>query len=529
MDLIDEFERVAATRCELVFLDDQRSVDFTSVWQSAAVAGSLLQRRAESGSVAMVLDTTLECITCFLGAVRAGLRIVSLPLPPRGGDLGWYVAFLVDACAAADVGLVLTDPAHVSLVPEDLPFSVAGYDRFADRGSSSSLVPRPPATPWSLVQFTSGSTSNPKGVVLTADNIGSNVSAMLRVLDPGPKDVSVSWLPLSHDMGLIGMLLTSLAAAHPSRVGGGRVGLLKPTTFVRSPWRWLRACSELGATVTAAPDFALRIAAAASARTGSVDLTRIRSCIVGAEQVRASTLREFEQAFDPAGLSQRAVCPAYGLAEAGVGVSIDTPEERWTSETFDPDALAHGELVRSSEGRELVSVGAALDGIDLRIDGPGSIGEICVNGPSISKGYLGSDERTGPLATRDQGFIERDMLTVIGRTDDVVIVAGRNIWLEDVDSAIDGAGVARPGRVAAATDADGRLIAAIEHDGTTSAAAALPRVARAIAHRTGVRPEVFVVFERNQLPRTSSGKPRRSVIAEAARNGGSGVQFLREL
>src|SRR5438876_647137 len=159
---------------------------------------------------------------------------------------------------------------------------------------------------------------------------GGTVAAVLAALEPGAGDASCSWLPLSHDMGLIGQLLSPLAAGAPE-FGHHCLTLMKPEAFMANPRSWLRTCSETGSTITVAPNFALELAVRTSRRIGSLDLSRLRAIIVGSESVRADTLVRFADAYAPSGFRPLALCPGYGLAEATLAVTIVRPHEPWRS------------------------------------------------------------------------------------------------------------------------------------------------------------------------------------------------------
>jgi acyl-CoA synthetase (AMP-forming)/AMP-acid ligase II len=242
-------------------------------------------------------------VELVVGAVLVGARLVSLPQPGRGADLAAYATFLADIRAEHGLAEVVVADEFAGLL------EAIGVPARAH----SALPDRPLATPhpdgFSLVQYTSGSTQRPRPVVLDDARVGANIAVLLQVLDPRPGDGLVSWLPLSHDMGLIGMLFTAMAAAGPEWAGGDFV-LLDPRGFLRRPGEWIEALSRWNAALTGAPDFAFRMAAERRAGPG-LDLSSLRCAIVGGEIVRAETLDAFAAAYEGQGLDPRALSPAY--------------------------------------------------------------------------------------------------------------------------------------------------------------------------------------------------------------------------
>jgi acyl-CoA synthetase (AMP-forming)/AMP-acid ligase II len=252
---------------------------------------------------------------------------------------------------------------------------------------------------------------------------------------------------------------------------------------------------------------------------GPVDLGRVRVCITGAEPVRAATLRSFAEEFGPCGFDERAFSPAYGFAEAGVGVTMIRPDVRWSAVAADAEALAAGEVQLVDGGRELVSCGEPLPGYTVRIaplaepSGATPVGVVSVTGPSLFQRYLPGEVRQGAsFETNDLAFLHEGELFVTGRRDDVVLLGGRNVYLSDIDAAAAAVAGVPAGRVQA-TVADGGYAVVAEAVGTL----APPELARAIrlaaVGSAGWNPDEVVIIERGSLPRTASGKPRRRELA----------------
>ena len=480
----------------------------------AAGGTALFDDAAGTESVGVLMTNDRPTVEVVIGAVLAGARLVSLPQPGRGADLGEYAAFV--AAIRAEHGL-----AEV-VVADEFAGLLEGIG--VPARAHSALPDRPLATPhpdgFSLVQYTSGSTQRPRPVVLDDARIGANIAALLRVLDPRPGDGLVSWLPLSHDMGLIGMLFTAMAAAGPDWAGGGDFVLLDPRDFLRRPGEWIEVLSHWNAAFTGAPDFAFRMAAERRPGPG-LDLSSLRCAIVGGEIVRAETLDAFAAAYRDQGLDPRALCPAYGLAELAVAATMTPPEVPWQELAVSSLALADG-CVRPPEAGEaacrLVASGQALPGYEVASDGgDGATGQVAVRGPS-----LGLDGVTGrPLAgaggwyrTGDAGFVDGGWLYVCGRLDDWVVSHGRNIYAPAVEAAVGALGGVRAGRVTAVGLPTGGWTILAEPAargllGRTEAQGLRREIRQVAVDVAATRPEGVVIVAPGSLPLTASGKLQR--------------------
>lgn len=516
MDILTMLESGATGTGRLRLLTEGIDEPLSAVWRRSADASRWLAGRIDAGgAVAGILTPSMGSLAALVGAWRCGLRFVSLPLPARAADPETYVAQLRSMCAVGGASTILLSPDYAALVPADAGLEVTVVDEVL-RAPGSGAVDR--AGGW-LVQFSSGSTGSPKGVALSLESVGANVGSILSFLDVQPGDAVVSWLPLSHDMGLIGMALGSLAAGAPD-VANASLSLLAPEAFLRNPGCWLQACGELGGTITGAPNFAFDLAVRAL-RSQTVDLSRLRVLITGGERVRGTTLRAFEEAAGPEGLAPTALCPAYGMAEATLAVTMVPPTETWSSRWVDGDALGDGAWQRADAGTgiEVVSNGVCLDGMDVRVDGRG-VGELQVAGPSIFDRYLGAtrqlvDDRW--IHTADLGAVEDGETFVLGRSDDVILIGGRNYYATDLEAAVDDAAI-RSGNAVAVPSSDGRyaLLAEPARDvGPSEARAACARIRRTQVRRVGTAPTAIVFVERGTILKTSSGKVRRSSMAAA--------------
>jgi acyl-CoA synthetase (AMP-forming)/AMP-acid ligase II len=480
----------------LTFLDareNERFFPFPGLYDRATrTAGSLRERGVRNGDrVAIVLPTCVEFIDAFFGALFAGAVPVPLYPPVRLGRLDEFHARTARMLQITRPRLTLSD-ARIGRLLRVRSERVEHGEPYEDLGAPDDLA---------LIQFSSGTTVDPKPVALTHANVLANVAVIDTIVPPDDAQAGVSWLPLYHDMGLIGCLL--LAVVHP-----GPLTLIPPELFLARPALWLRAISRRKATLSVAPNFAYGLCARRirDEEMEGVDLSTWRFALNGAEPVAPGVLRRFSERFARWGFDARALMPVYGLSEAALAVTFTAP--------------GRGARTLRRGSRELASVGAPLPGVDVDV----REGRIFVRGPSVMRGYFGDPEATsqavtdGWLDTGDLGFVEGGELYVSGRAKDVIIVAGRNHAPQEFEDALDGLRGVRPGCAVAAGrvgDEGEELILLVEKDGDLAEDAISARV----VERTGIRPRAVHLLKPGTLPRTSSGKLR---WAEALRQLESG-------
>jgi acyl-CoA synthetase (AMP-forming)/AMP-acid ligase II len=520
--LLDLLEASASGRGTVRFLpEDPTGLTFADLWRrSEGAARWYSARLSEGDTVAAVLSASPACIAGLVGAWRAGLTVASLPTPARAMSPDAYRAQVEANCAAVGAGLLMIDDAYLPLVPpmaiEVLPFGASATGR-TRRGRTDASG--------NFVQFTSGSTGPPRGVYLDLDAIAANVLALLEVLQPRTGDVAVSWLPLSHDMGLVGLCLAPWVATAPSRIGAGTLCLIRTEVFLQRPALWLETCSHFGATFTGGPTFAFDIAGRTLEVARNLDLGRLRACVVGGEPVRAATLRTFADAAKCAAFDSLAFCPAYGLAEATLAVTMVRPSEQWEVRAVDPIALAQGEWleVDSSAGSEVVSVGRAIPGADVRIEpADATVGEIAVRGASLLSAYVGADLRLddgGWLRTGDLGCILDAELFVAGRADDLLFVGGRNLYATEIERVAESAGGIRRGNALAVQDDGGRYVLVAELSTGAEPEEVARRVREAVVHQCASGPAAIAFVRKGSLPKTPTGKPQRRMVGALHRAG----------
>jgi fatty-acyl-CoA synthase len=492
----------------------------------------------ERGSrFAIIAETIPDFAVFFYGCQYAGLIPVPLPLSVNIGGHDTHVARLrgmlsaarpLAAVASADFIGSLREAAE-GLGVEMVATPEASYGLPSKGGGLRPLDKNEPC----YIQYSSGSTSQPRGVLVTQKAINSNARAIgFSGLRLKPGDRATSWLPLYHDMGLVGFCLTPML----SQVS---VDYLATTTFALRPRTWLKVISETGGTISYSPTFGyeLCVRRATKGSGGGFDLSSWRVAGVGGEMVRAKVLKRFAETFADAGFDPKAFVPSYGLAEATLAVSFVPLGEGIRVDRVDREEYERtGRAVEAKRNggappktRSFVTCGRVLPGYaaeirddNNRVLADRTIGRICIKGPSLMDGYYRNAEATrqvmladGWLDTGDMGYTIDGELVVTGRKKDMIICNGRNIWPQDLEWAIEHVSGVRSGCAAAFSVTDGddeeRVVVVAETYLTEAAKQdALIREIAAIIHKSaGVHCEVVLVPTRS-LIYTSSGKLSRS-------------------
>ena len=476
--------------------------------------------------IAIVLRTEPAFLDAFFGAWLAGAVPVPLYPPVRLGRMDEYGAATGRMLAVSGARLVVSGGgtrrllgAAVERARPELGCRDAGELAGIPARISRDVAPEA----LGLVQFSSGSTVDPKPVALTHAALAAQADALVAATAPGPADVLVSWLPLYHDMGLIGALLGAMCYPGP-------LVLLPPEHFLARPALWLRAIARHRGTISAAPSFAYAYAAA---RVRDEDLeghslAPWRLALDGAEPVSGDAMRRFAERFGRHGFDGGALVPVYGLAEAALAVTFARPGRPLEGRRIDPVRLATDGVVAPGS-REVVSVGAPLPGVEVELRdadgasaGEGRLARIFVRGPSLLREILGDPVATaealrgGWLDTGDLGFAQGGELFVHGRAKDLVVVRGANRAPDEFEAALAGLAGLRPGCAVAlgfvppGGDGEALLVLAERRAEDGASDAAVEAAARrAILDRTGVAPHTLVLLDPGTLPRTSSGKLRR--------------------
>ncbi|MGE3275883.1 MAG: AMP-binding protein [Vicinamibacterales bacterium] len=521
--LVARLERHAAERREATAftllngnLDAVASVSFGGLADRARAAAAEVARLTAPGDrVLLAYPTGLDFLSALLGCLRAGRIAVPVPVPrPGRDDQAW-------SHVAADSGasLVLTDSATRPVLERLDQAPAVPIGQFEGDGIDGVDAPADAPPAMAFLQYTSGSTSRPRGVMVTPANLAYNLAYIRDAFDAPEGTVSVTWLPHYHDMGLVGGLLAPLW-------GGDHALLLSPALFVQRPRRWLEAVSRYRATHSGGPDFAYELAAARAGATSGLDLSCWRCAFTGAEPVRAATLDRFTAVLGAAGFDRRAFYPCYGMAETTLMITGGT-------------VGAGPRLVGGEDGRSWVACGRARaetrvaiadEALSRRLPA-GEVGEVVVSGPTVAAGYWGRAEESAAvfearladepgrwLRTGDLGFLTADGdLVITGRSKDLLIVRGQNVYPQDVEQAAELAsdGVAARGVAAFAAregdDHDVVVVVELTREGLRGldAHAAGGRIAEAVSRACDLSPARVVFLKPGGLPRTTSGKVQR--------------------
>ena len=533
--LVATLRGVSSSSGGLRFLDRQEKESFCSwgelLLRAERVAGGLVALGLVPGErVALLFPTNIGFFEGFFGALIAGGVPTPLYPPARLGRMEDYHLRTAAMLQAASVSVVLLDPLVRRVIGPSIERArpPRGAWTLESLPQNSSLPP-PSEDPSALamVQFSSGTTVAPKPVALSHRAVLAQTEAIvLQILaaDPDAKN-GVSWLPLYHDMGLIGCVF-------PALIHGGELTLMGPELFLARPALWLRTLSRTQAVASPAPNFAYSycLQRIEDTEMEGVDLSRWRVALNGAEPVSPDTLRAFAARFARWGLRPEALTPVYGLSEASLAVTFGKIEEPFRTLRVDRVLLSAGFVHPDPEGVELVSVGRPVYGFQVEIRGPkgplspGRVGRIFAKGPSLMEGYLDQPEATakalvdGWLDTGDLGFLWEEELYLVGRAKDVLILRGRNHPPHPVEQAIDGLDGVRAGCAAAVSyrpeGAEQELLLLfIEHKigVEPKELQGLPdQVIAVVLQKTGLRVDEVILLAPGTLPRTSSGKIRRS-------------------
>ncbi|ROQ67125.1 acyl-CoA synthetase (AMP-forming)/AMP-acid ligase II [Streptomyces sp. 840.1] len=432
--------------------------------EARRIASLLQENRAAGRQVLLLYPSGTDFIKAFTACLYAGAVAVPATLPTEQGQ---HFARVSGILRDAEVRVVLTDSAQAPeisawLAAEGMNDVLCLATDDTTLGDAGAYV-QPSLNPQDLafLQYTSGSTSDPKGVMVSHGNLLANEAAIQRSAGTTSESRFGGWLPFYHDMGLIGHIL------HPLYIGGS-AALMSPTSFLRRPYRWLKMIDDYGVTIGGGPNFAfdLCVRRVTDEQLGTLDLSRWTAAANGAEPIRRETVRAFTERFAPTGFRAESFFPCYGMAETTLLVSGTPLGLSPVNRAVDPAALEQGRLGVPAEGgpsRTLVSSGVVhAEDFEVRIVDPetfleqpqGGVGEIWVKGDSVASGYWkrpltneeifdahitdaeGNRDDGGWLRTGDLGALEDGQLYVTGRLKEIVIFAGRNLYPQDVERAV---------------------------------------------------------------------------------------------
>lgn len=503
------------------------------------VAGGLVSHDIAPGDcVALMLPTGTDFFAAFFGILYTGAVPVPIYPPLQLSQLEEYARRQAGILRNAEAKVLITVPEAMrlgsllrGLVPSLILIESVHNLMITPTQVSLPKFDDPAAT--ALIQYTSGSTGEPKGVVLSHANLLANIRAMFTAIGATSAEVLMSWLPLYHDMGLIGAWLAPLYV-------GARCYIMSPLSFLAHPQSWLWACHRYRATISAAPNFAFELCLNQidDADLSGLDLSSLRFVANGAEPVSVTTLRHFIERFSRYGFRPEAMAPVYGLAECAVALALPPPGRKPVIDRIRRDALSRrgiAELAGTEESViEIVACGRPLPGHEVRIVDESDRevaerreGRIEFRGPSATAGYFHNESKTrelfhnGWLDTGDRGYVANGDVFITGRIKDIIIRAGQHIYPQELENAvgeIDGfikGAVAAFGVTDPSSGTERIVILAETGQSDSIKRRSLEASARqAVATIVGTPPDDIVLVETGTVPKTSSGKIRRATAKQ---------------
>ncbi len=506
-----------------------------------AMAARLQARGISHGDhVAVLGPTSVDLVTSFQAVWLCGATLVVLPLPMRLASIEDFTSATKQRIRSADCSAVLIDPdlaPFVEVTPEDPPlYSLAELS--GDNLAASDFVrPDYNADDLFVLQFTSGSTSEPKGVMLPNHMVAANIDAITEAgrVKVG-EDVLVSWLPLYHDMGLVGFCILPMST-------GLDLVLAAPQDFLASPGRWMEWLSTYKGTATAGPNFSYVLATRALRRMKEpLDLSALRIALNGAEPVDPASVRDFVEVGAEHGMRPGAVFPAFGMAEVAIAGSFPIPMSGLVTDVVDGQHLENVHVAEPvapdhQHAREIVLLGSPVPGLEFRVvnaDGAPAaerhVGELQIRGTSVTPGYYRSDEANAELfdgdwlKTGDLAYMVDGQMAMCGRIKDLIIVGGRNVYPQDIERAVGQVEAIRTGNVIAFGSAGRKgkeqvVVVAETRADADSFDAIRTAISEKSVEAVGVPARDIVLVRPSSLPKTSSGKLQRALCRQQYHNG----------
>lgn len=518
--------------------------------QARAIAAHLQTRARHGDRILLVYPQGLEYIAAFFGCLYAGMIAVPVFPPTMSRNVQRLEAVMADSEAAVALTtshLLLKMEAQFAAQEEFARFDWLPSDLICETEADGWVEPVLTGDHPAFFQYTSGSTGRPKGVIVTHANLLHNEKVIAAALGNTEASVNVSWLPLYHDLGLIGCVLQTVYV-------GGTCVLLSPVDFLQRPFRWLQAVSKYKATFSGGPNFAydLCVKKITAQQKATLDLSHWAHAFSGAEPVRSGTLQRFAEAFASCGFAKEAFYPCYGLAEATLMVTGNDAADGPVVLAVDAAALEEGRVepvqTDTANSRELVGCGRVREELTVRIVDPashaicadGQVGEIWVAGPSVAKGYWNQPELTEEmfaaqvygadgqedgafLRTGDLGFVHGGQLFITGRLKDLILIRGRNYYPQDLELTAEQCHEAVTTAAAFSTETGGeeRVVILVELDrryrprpGLEERQAPLYKevigaIRRSVAEEHQLQASAILLVKANSLPKTTSGKIQR--------------------
>jgi fatty-acyl-CoA synthase len=515
-------------------------ISWRQLHDEARAVGAALQARGliPGDHVAILGPTSRSLLTIIRGCWMSGIASMVLPLPMRMGSLEAFIESTRARIRHGDAKLILIDDALAGFYEStagDPPIEpmAAVMPRPGNPTGDDLEVPGPDPERLVILQYTSGSTSEPKGVMIPDRVLGSNIDAATEVLQVVDDDVLVSWLPLYHDMGLVGCL--GIPMLH-----GLELVQAAPQDFLAHPGNWMQWISDYRGTTTAGPNFSWVLATRALKRMKDLDLAPMRVALSGAEPVDPSAVEAFVAAAEPFGFRPGAVFPAFGMAEVAIAGSFPPPMRGMKCDNVDRVVLERDRIAQPIEisdddaavvSRRLPVLGFPVPGLEFKIVNPETfaelperhVGELLIRGTSVTSGYYKRADATaalfhdGWLITGDLGYLLEGELVLCGRIKDVIIVGGRNVFPEDIERAVGGIDGVRAGNVIAfgmeGYKGKESVVVVAETRGGE-----LDEIRHTVHTRAlevcGIPPRDVILVQPGTLPKTSSGKLQRSKCRE---------------
>jgi fatty-acyl-CoA synthase len=548
LTIIERLEQAATTRTGVRFVgrsvapaDGPDFVPWEQIHDEARAVAAALQARgiAPGDHVAILGPTSRDLITIIRGCWLAGAASMVLPLPMRMASLEAFVESTRARIRHGDARLVLIDDQLAPFyqpAPGDPPLEpmAAVMPGPGNPGPEAHEMPAPDPERLVILQYTSGSTSEPKGVMIPDRVLTANIDACCEAAEMGPDEVMVSWLPLYHDMGLVGFLAIPMTK-------GVQLVQAAPQDFLAHPGSWMQWISDHRGTATAGPNFSWVLATRALKRMEGLDLSHLTLALSGAEPVDPDAVEAFVTEAARFGFRPGSVFPAFGMAEVAIGGAFPKRHRGLVCDTVDRmvlerDRIAKPVVIHDADdlavsARRLPLLGRAVPGLEMKVVDPETyedlperhVGELLLRGTSVTPGYYKRPDATaalfrdGWLCTGDLAYLLDGELVLCGRIKDVIIVGGRNVFPEDIERAVGVLDGVRAGNVIA-FGVDGYkgkesvvVVAEVRAD-------ELERVRQSIHHRTlevcGLPPRDVMLVKPGTLPKTSSGKLQRAKCRE---------------
>ncbi len=543
--IVGRIEYAAKSDAKVTFVTGDEPL--TKSWgqlhhQAKAVAARLQDQGVRQGDhIAVLGPTTPDLVTAFQAVWLCGATLVVLPLPMRLASIEEFTTATRARIANADCAGVIVDADLLPFVeagPEDPPlFSLAELAEPAEMDAERFIRPDYDADDLIVLQFTSGSTSEPKGVMLPNRVVMANLDAIVEAAEVDlDTDVMVSWLPLYHDMGLVGFCILPMAMGLDLVLGA-------PQDFLASPGRWMEWISTYGGTATAGPNFSWVLAGRAMRRAKTdLDLSTLRIGLNGAEPVDPASVRAFTDAGERHGMRPGAVFPAFGMAEVAIAGSFPVPLTGLVTDTVDAKTLEYEHradpVASDAEGaREIVLLVEPVPVAEFRIIEPGSgrvlaereVGELQIRGTSVTTGYYKREDANAELfdgewlRTGDLAYLVDGQMAMCGRIKDLIIVGGRNVYPQDIERAVGSVEGVRAGNVIAFGQAgrNGKeqVVVVAETRADEDLDGLRTRINERSVKAIGVPCREVVLVRPSTLPKTSSGKLQRALCQRQYREG----------